>query len=210
MTDRSSPSHLGALLQAQAARHGSLPLYRFLSEGRADGAVETWTIDEVHRRAQRVAAALSRSAPPGSRALLLFPPGLDFIAAFFGCAYAGVIAVPVPPPDPRRLSATLPRLLAVARDAAPSALLTVSAFIDLAGGLGDQAALLASLPAVAVDALSSGATWEPHPSDPDEVAFLQYTSGSTGEPKGVQVTHRNVLANQEMIDSALELSSADV
>src|SRR5690349_13647274 len=86
-----SASSLGALLQLRAAQHGPLPLYRFLLEGEPDGAQEVWTVAELDARARRVAAALSRHAAPGTRALLLFPPGLDFIAAFYGCIYAGVV-----------------------------------------------------------------------------------------------------------------------
>src|SRR4051794_36192480 len=103
------PRTLNEVLLRQASERGDLALYRYLHEGTLDGRQEVWTIAEVDRRARRVAAAVARHAAPGARALLLSPPGLDFIAAFYGCLYAGVVAVPVAPPDPSRLPATLPR-----------------------------------------------------------------------------------------------------
>jgi len=201
---------LSDLLQWRAANHGALPLFRYLHEGVADGPEEVWTIADVDRRARQVAAALAPHAPPGSRALLLFPPGLDFIAAFFGCVYAGVVAVPVAPPDPTRLEATLPRLRGVVRDANPAVLLSVSAFATFSEGLAELAPELAALPAIAVDEVRSETSWSPRSVAPEDLAFLQYTSGSTGDPKGVMVSHRNVLANEENIDAAFTVRPGDL
>ena len=200
---------LGELLQWRAAGQGALPMFRYLHEGTADGASEVWTIADVDRRARRVAAALAEKSPAGSRALLVFPPGLDFISAFFGCAYAGITAVPVAPPDPSRLAATLPRLRGVARDARPAVLLSVSAFAAFSESFSELAPELASLPSIAVDELREDVSWSPRPVAPEDLAFLQYTSGSTGDPKGAMVTHRNVLANVRNSSEALALQPGD-
>ena len=101
----------------------------------------TW--GELDRRAQQVAAALRRASSPGDRALLLYPPGLDFIAAFFGCLYAGVVAVPAYPPRPQR---DLPRLRAIVADAAPAVALTASSVLaEIGGARGARAGLGALL-----------------------------------------------------------------
>ncbi len=201
---------LSDLLQWRAEGDGALPLFRYLHAGVADGPAELWTIADVDRRARRVAAAIAAHAPAGSRALLLFPPGLDFISAFFGCVYAGITAVPVAPPDPTRLAATLPRLRGVVRDAQPAVLLSVSAFAAFSEGLSELAPELAALPSIAVDELREDVSWSPRPVTPEDLAFLQYTSGSTGDPKGVMVTHRNVLANDRNISGAFTAQAGDL
>ncbi|MGH9436833.1 MAG: AMP-binding protein [Terriglobia bacterium] len=194
----SQPQSLNEVLQFQAKEHGSIELYSYLLEGTLDGRVETWTLEEVDRRARRVAAALAPHAVPGARALLQFPPGLDFIAAFYGCLYAGVVAVPAAPPESARLEATLPRLLGIMRDAKPGVILTVSVLQTLV----EETFEFAALPSLAVDKLDGDIAFTPYSAAPDELAFLQYTSGSTGDPRGVMVTHRNILANHANIAEA--------
>ncbi len=91
----------------------------------------------------RIAAALQAGSAAGERALLLYPPGLEYIAGFFGCLYAGVIAVPAYPPDPMRLERTLPRLRAIIRDAQARVVLTTSFILGMAEALFEQAPELA-------------------------------------------------------------------
>lgn len=155
----------------------------------------------MHARATAIAATLTERGLRGERALLLFPPGLDFVAAFFGCVYAGVIAVPAYPPDPTRLEASLPRLLAIVRDCRPAALLTNAFVAMLADGLGALAPELAVLDLVVTDTVDLGRAqgWRAPELAAEHLAFLQYTSGSTGTPKGVMVTHGNLLANHRAI-----------
>ena len=98
--------------------------FTFLDSGEREGAKLSY--EALDRRARAIAAQLQKTAKLGDRALLLYPPGLDFVEAFFGCLYAGVIAVPAYPPDPTRMARTLPRLMAIANDAQTSMVLTGS------------------------------------------------------------------------------------
>ena len=177
--------------------------FRYLESGETSGPTITWTYGELGARSRRVAAALSRTLSPGDAALLLFPPGLDFVAAFFGCLLAGVVAVPAYPPDPSRLKQTLPRMLGIVRDANARAVLTIGEVHRMAGAFEAFAPEMGKLPWVAVDELDASieaASPERTPAARD-LAFLQYTSGSTGEPKGVMVTHGNLIENQRMISA---------
>ncbi|WXB19503.1 fatty acyl-AMP ligase [Pendulispora albinea] len=165
-----------------------------------DGEDRSETIDyrALSRRARRVAMGL-RAWPAGERALLIFPPGLDFIAGFLGCLHAGLIAVPAYPPTFGRLARSLPRLEAIAANAGANVILTTSPILDRRGAITAHAPSLGRLNWVATDRLPEGIEeeWSEPDIGPDDVAFLQYTSGSTGAPKGVMVTHGNLLANLE-------------
>ncbi len=183
-------SSLVELLQrrAQAAPEGLA--YEML---RGEGEVEQrLTFAALDRQAQGIAAALLERARPGDRALLLYHNGVEFLAAFFGCLYAGVIGVPLYPP---RLNKHLSRLTAVARDCAPRLILACS------GNQRHMESLLATLPPadrpslLEADTIAPAAAGEVWRGSAHELAFLQYTSGSTGIPKGVMVSHANLLHN---------------
>ncbi|HYG62721.1 MAG TPA: amino acid adenylation domain-containing protein, partial [Thermoanaerobaculia bacterium] len=178
--------------------------YTFLTQGEEAGARLSY--DGLQRRARTIAAVLARSVPRGERVLLLYPSGVELIAAFFGCLYAGVIAVPVQPPHGRRPD---PRLGGVAADCRPRAVLTTAALLVRREGIAGQVPELASalwLDTGTVDE-DEDAGREP---GPEEVAFLQYTSGSTGTPKGVVVTHANLLHNLEAIRRAFRQTAESV
>lgn len=181
---------LPEVLSERAATEPATRAYVFLTE---DGAEkDSLTYGQLHARALTVAGALRSRCRPGERALLLFPPGLDFLAAYFGCLYAGVVAVPVNPPRRGRVrDATF----GIVRDCEPVAVLTTAA---MAAGL--RPVLDGPLWWFCVDDLpGAGPPLEPWPCTGESPAFLQYTSGSTSAPKGVQVSHGNLAANQEMI-----------
>lgn len=152
-------------------------------------------------KAKSIGALLQSYQAEGERALLLYPAGLDFIGGFFGCLYAGVIAVPLAAPNLAQPERTLPRLRAVISDAQPSVVLTTSAILSGADRLFSQAPDLQRLRWVATDKVPSGHAleWRNPAVTTNTVALLQYTSGSTAEPKGVEVSHGNLLHNSDYI-----------
>jgi len=192
------PSTLAGLLKARAAESPDREAYVFLADGELETERLTWS--ELDSRARAVAWALRESVQPGERALLLYPPGLDFVAAFFGCLYAGVVAVPAYPP--RLNDRSQSRLRAIAADATPRAALTTTS-------IAERVPELAAARWIPTDALPAGAPDLPDP-DPDAVAFLQYTSGSTSTPKGVMVTHANLVHNERMIGDAFAMDEDSV
>lgn len=177
----------------------SVRAYTFLDADENES--QQLTHRELDQRARAVAATLQQRCKPGDRAVLLYPPGLDFVAGFFGCLYAGVIAVPLSPPNPMRLEQTLPGTLNILRDASATALLTTQLFMPMTELVPE----LASLQLIATDAvnLTAAESWRPVPVDGQTIALLQYTSGSTSKPKGVIVTHANLLANASSIQRAM-------
>ncbi len=180
--------------------------YSFL----ADGEVETQrlTFGELDRDARAIAAGLQDRGLAGERALLLYLSGLDFIAGFFGCLYAGVIAVPAYPPHPKHPS---PRLDAIAKSAAPQIILTTQEVGQQSQLAFKRSPSLAALPRHATDAVRDAsvlevraAAWQMPNLSGEHLAFLQYTSGSTGMPKGAMISHRNILCNERMMEKTLE------
>jgi acyl-CoA synthetase (AMP-forming)/AMP-acid ligase II len=194
--------------RARADSLGDQPLYTFLSE-RAGEDASHLTYAGLDLRARAIAAALQRLGAGGQRALLLYPPGLEFVAAFFGCLYAGVVAVPAYPP---RSARTLPRLLEIARDARPAIALTTNELQAMIGGMAAQVPDLSALRLLATNAvpLDQAEAWTHPGASGSTMAFLQYTSGSTAAPKGVMVTHGNLLHNEEMIRQAFGQTAESV
>lgn len=185
------------LLRSRSQAQASARAFVFLDEhGEESGEL---TYAQLDARAADVAVELGRVCAPGDRVLLLFLPGLDFLIAYFGCLYAGMIAVPVKPPRPNRLQ---PVTRSIIDDCAPAAVLSVSM---VAAALRDTIdPVRAGLTWIAVDETPEGAGQGAAlgPWSPDAPAFLQYTSGSTSDPKGVIVSHGNLAANQVMIERA--------
>jgi acyl-CoA synthetase (AMP-forming)/AMP-acid ligase II len=188
------------LLRARAADQPDRLGYAFLADGEADELRLSYA--ETDLRARAIAAGLRDvGGTPGARVMLVLPPGLDYITAFFGCLYAGVVAVPVYPPDPWQPERTLPRLLAIVRDADPVVALTISPFLGYLDELIRRAPELGGLRWLAVDTVDDAAArWAGMiPVDPEATAVLQYTSGSTAAPRGVMLSHRNLLHNSGLI-----------
>ena len=140
---------------------------------------------------------------PGRRALLLYPPGLEFIAAFFGCLYAGVVAVPVYPP---RRNRSMNRIQAIADDAEAQVALTTEQVFNRVMPLIDETPHLKELTWLPTCQVPAGMEhdWTMPDVHGDTLAFLQYTSGSTGTPKGVVLNHANLVHNSALIAHAFE------
>ncbi|MEC4805692.1 MAG: hybrid fatty acyl-AMP ligase/type I polyketide synthase [Jaaginema sp. PMC 1079.18] len=190
-------STLVDLLRERAQYQPEQTAFIFLPDGETPSGSLTYA--ELDKRARAIAAQLQAQNAQGERALLLYPPGLEFIAAFFGCLYAGTIAVPAYPP---RRGAPLSRLEAVVADAqAKYTLTTRSLFESIQGRFAQNPLLKESLHWLATDNIPSeqAQNWQAPTIGSDNIAFLQYTSGSTGTPKGAVVSHRNLLHNSALI-----------
>jgi acyl-CoA synthetase (AMP-forming)/AMP-acid ligase II/alkylation response protein AidB-like acyl-CoA dehydrogenase/acyl carrier protein len=196
--------HFETLVELLSIRAATAPdhvLFTFLLDG--DLSEATRTCAELDREARAIASALQSVTAARDRVLLLFPPGLDYISGFFGALYAGTIPVPAYPPDPTRIARALPRLIGIVRDARPSVVLTTKAVMSLSAGLVAQTAELRGMKWMAIDAdAGDPLAWRPPVVRADDIAFLQYTSGSTMTPRGVMVTHENILFNQKVINQS--------
>jgi len=209
----------------QRWEHGAMPLgagLRLTARLRPD-AIALVVVDadgdhfhtyaDLDGRAARVARELAaQGGVAGDRALLLMDSGIDYVAAFYGCLYAGVIAVPAFPPEPAR-GQHVARLAGIASDADVTFMLTTS--VPGARHATQYRPLAPNARIVAVDVLddasgSASEPFEPFDAAPEHIAFLQYTSGSTGSPKGVMVTHGNLVANQQLLAGAWGTDSSDV
>lgn len=188
------------LLEFRVQGQGEEILYTFLDEGNAPPAHLTYK--QLQHRARRLAATLQSFVAPGERVLLLLPPGLDLIAAFFGCLMAGVAAIPVPPPHPARLDVQKERLLSISADARPAAIFSHRQIRDSLAPIESEltTALGAAPQWLAVEEHSALASAPlATPVSGETIAFLQYTSGSTARPKGVLISHENLLHNSSLI-----------
>ncbi|QOF82018.1 non-ribosomal peptide synthetase [Variovorax sp. 38R] len=158
-------------------------------------------------RVRGLATHLQRAFAPGGRALIMLDNSDDYVVSFFACLYAGLVAVPVFPPESTR-KRHLGKLEGIAADAGACCVLTHATIRDAMAG-ADAAFAQAVLIAVdEIDATGADA-WRPHTPAATDIAFLQYTSGSTSAPKGVMVTHANLMANMRAIEEGLSVSSSD-
>jgi len=197
-------SNLVDLLRKRASLVPNKVVYTFMPE-HENGVDESITYAQLDARARLIAGFLSSKDAVSRPVLLLYPSGIEYIAAFFGCLYAGAIAVPAYPPDPARLERTLPRLQAIADDCGATLVLSSSAICAMSSALAAFAPRLAALSWSATDAIveASGTPWPERSPRAGDLAFLQYTSGSTSTPKGVMVSHGNLMANEYMISRAM-------
>ena len=195
------PSNLVDLLRHRAAHQGSDRAFTYLVDGESEEIHLTYR--ELDRQARAVGAWLESMGLEGERALLLYPAGLEFVAAFFGCLYAGVVAVPAYPP---RRNRKLSRIEAIVDDAQAKVALTTSQVLERVQPVLDETPDLKRLTWLATDQLPPDIDhdWQAPDVHGDTLAFLQYTSGSTGTPKGVVLTHANLMHNSALIAYAFE------
>jgi len=183
------PSTITELLRQRAQSFPNALAYSFIRN--TAGAVESITYQQLDCRARSIAAMLQVHKARGERAVLLYPAGIEFIVALFGCLYESVIAVPTSLPRPRRTQ-PLENLL---EDSGAGLLLSLGAAKkQWEGKIGSRTGLVRWMATDEVDVTRSE-DWNGQTVASDSLAYLQYTSGSTSRPRGVMITHANVMAN---------------
>ncbi|ARB93568.1 fatty acyl-AMP ligase [Legionella longbeachae] len=172
---------------------------------------EKMTYSDLDQHARAIAAMLQKhGAQPGDRILLLFSPGFPFIKAFFGCLYAGCIAVPIHPPAQKKLLEKAHRIISNAKPT--FAIMTLDHVIKFSDSGPEEVPHIDQIPCLTIDTikLTQSLEWKPPKVNRDTIAFLQYTSGSTMHPKGVIVSHNNLLDNSHKIYHAYAMSDETI
>lgn len=196
-------TNLVNLLRYRAEESANKTAYTFLKDGEYELGSSTYS--QIDEKARAIAAMLQSNYTAGQRALLVFNPGLDYIAAFWGCLYAGIVAVPAYPPQSRKHDAG--RLDAIIQDAGIDIVLTGLDILEtIQTCLSDQHSLLImdEIP------LNAAHNWLKPSINSNQLAFLQYTSGSTAQPKGVMISHANLLHNLAIISRCLQYTADDI
>jgi amino acid adenylation domain-containing protein len=203
-------SNLVELLCERSLRQPERRIYTYLTDGEVDGASLTYA--ELDRSARSIGAQLQHSLAVGERALLLYPPGLEFISAFFACLYAGIVAIPAHPPRPGRRLEILETIL---KDSQATLILTTLSIRSKLEPESTTYPWLKGLRWMATDEPNTAPAdrfgeWRAPEISNETLALLQYTSGSTAVPKGVMVTHGNLLHNENMIKQAFQVTEESV
>lgn len=193
------------VLTYRAQAHGDRTAFLWLEEGESEQGRLTFAQLWAGHRA--VARVLRGAGLAGQRVLLFYLPGLDFVTAFFGCLAAGVVPIAVPPPLPTERTS---RIQAITQDASATAVLTAGPLVELLQPWLAQSEQLAGLPLIATGAAGEASGAPVHHPAPEDLAFLQYTSGSTRLPRGVMVSHANLMANLECIQGPIQLDEQSV
>jgi acyl-CoA synthetase (AMP-forming)/AMP-acid ligase II len=206
--NRLAPAHaavssLVELLGRRARQQPAQRAYTFLGEGEEE--LRHLTYGDLDREARAIGGLLQSLTVRGDRVLLVYPAGLEFVSAFFGCLYAGTVAIPTYPPGPARPDGTLPQLHAIATDAEPSLALTTASTLRVVERWLGEVPALRKLRWLTTDDVADAPAeeWRDPAIDGETLALLQYTSGSTARPKGVMVTHGNLVHNERMIRWAI-------
>lgn len=204
------PATLLELLRWRASQQPEGRAYTFLVDGRKE--TPPLTYGELDRQARAIGALLQQYGARGERALLLYPQGLEVIAAFCGCLYGGTIAIPVPPPESGRLKRTLPRLRAIVRDAGATFALTTGAILSLIENVRDEFPEFDRMHWIDTETTDGALAeqWQDPQIAPDTLAYLQYTSGSTAVPKGVMLSHFNLMHHASYLQRACGYESDSV
>ena len=191
------------ILQTRAMEQPQQVIYNFLLDGETQSV--SLTYGQLEQKAQAIAAYLQSVCSPQDRVLLLFPAGLDYITAFFGCLYAGVIAIPAYPPRPNR---SLNRIHNILNNAQTNLALTNQETLQSLERQLESTTELENLCWITTDSIDEkiAAQWQKPRLSIKDIAFLQYTSGSTAEPKGVKIAYQNLLHNLEAIHNCFRHS----
>ncbi len=194
------------LLRHRAQEQPNQRIYTFLDDKEAEHSL---TYGQLDRRARAIGAHLQSLGAAGQRVILLYPPGLDFYAAFYGVQYAGAVAVTVSPPKPNQ---SIAGFQAIIRDAQTRLVLTPTLIYSFLERYAAQDANLRALHVLNTDQITDdlAESWREPAITPDSVAYLQYTSGSTGMSKGVMVSHANLLHTFALIMNLYELTPDSV
>ncbi|NJM98097.1 MAG: fatty acyl-AMP ligase [Phormidesmis sp. RL_2_1] len=195
------------MLQHRASTQADDLAYQYLVDGKKEGAAYTYA--ELDEWARAIAAFLQQQQAKGERALLLYPQGVEVVAAFCGSLYAGVIAIPVPPPDAGRMKRTLPRLHEIIKDAEATIVLSNARIIELIKDSGIEFPEFETMRWIDTEAidLALAKEWKDPDIDRNVLAYLQYTSGSTSTPKGVMLSHDNLLHHSDYLKRACGYSA---
>lgn len=196
------------ILRERAKNQPRQLAFRFLADGESEEIL--WTYEDTDRRARSVAALIQEFAKAGDRVLLLLPPGMDFIAGFWGCLYANVMAIPANPPHPVRPEKNLPTILRIIADAMPSVALLTSklyALFKSQHALREELGRLKLLVTDNEELEEWAGQWQEPLTREDDIAFLQYTSGSTTHPRGVMVSNGNLIHNMNLIGKCFGVTS---
>ena len=187
------------VFEKNCSLHPDKVIYYYLEDGFNESARIVFS--QMNRRVKSVAAALQSRFTKGDRALMLFPSGIEFIVSLFGCFYSGVIGVPAYPPRKNRM---FDRFESIVKDGSPSVILTTSKIRDdiMKNFSGEEC--LKGLDFIVYEEIEDEMEyrWKDPGTKPEDIALLQYTSGSTGAPSGVMVSHRNMIQNSEYIKHA--------
>ena len=196
------PSTIVELLRWRTLLQPEQRAYTFLVDGKVEGPNLTYA--ELDCKARSIGALLQQHRAPGERALLLYPQGVEVIAAFCGCLYGGAIAIPVPPPEASRVKRTLPRLQAIIKDAQASFVLTTSTILSLVEEFREQIPEFQAMRWIDTEqvGLELAEEWQDPAVSSDMLAYLQYTSGSTATPKGVMISHGNLMFHSAYLKKA--------
>ncbi len=190
-------------LKDRATNNADDLAFRYMGNGELDGPITEWTFKELYEQSAGVAEDLVERGLKDSSVLLAFPPGLEFVKAFFGCLLVGARAVPIPLPNPRSEN-PLGQILSTARASSASTVLTTKELAAMVATMG-----AADLPFDIIAVTDSVATdWAGPRVEMNQVAYLQFTSGSTGRPKGVAIKHTNAVSNVRLMGEMLRLNSS--
>ena len=181
------------LLRWRAIHESNQRAFTFMIDGNVEGTALSY--GELDHQARSIGALLQQHHVQGERALLLYPQRLDVIAAFFGCLYAGIIPIPAPAPEASRFKRTIPRLQAIAKDAQATIVLTTSEIISIVAEARFAIPEFQKMHWLTTEdiAIELAQNWRNPDVKDNDLAYLQYTSGSTSTPKGVMISHKNIM-----------------